>query len=175
MTSTITLVSAAPGDIIDGTELAELGGLYARLCDLGAKQWLDSTGYGPDNPDQLVYVLDDDAALPAGHQTFRVEVPTLTPREAAAREVMHTMPAAELLEMHLSYGVGNHDSTDEEVWRRFPHLRTAYGRMQAMQQEFTRQRAEAGPIDLDELPPATPGHAEAMEAYEAEVRRHASE
>lgn len=87
---------------------------------------------------------------------------------------MRDMSNAELITMHLSYGPGGHNRTDEEVWRRFPDLRKAYGRMQAMHQEFTQQRAAAGPIDLDELPPATPGHAEAMEAYEQEARRLAA-
>ncbi|MFJ2191640.1 hypothetical protein ACIOJE_27525 [Kitasatospora sp. NPDC087861] len=67
---TIHLVSAAPGDTVLGRELAdpdcpEYPGLLERP-DVAA--WLDALGYGPDNPDELVYLLTDDGpgTIPPG-------------------------------------------------------------------------------------------------------------
>ncbi|MFF2751139.1 hypothetical protein ACFVVA_37085 [Kitasatospora sp. NPDC058048] len=67
---TIHLVSAAPGDTVPGHELADpdrpqYPGLLERP-DVAA--WLDALGYGPDNPDELVYLVSDDdpTAIPSG-------------------------------------------------------------------------------------------------------------
>jgi antitoxin (DNA-binding transcriptional repressor) of toxin-antitoxin stability system len=106
--------------------------------------------------------------------TVRVEhynqtVALITPPEPSS--YVQGMTHADLLAMHLSYSPGQHVATDEEVWRRWPHLREAFGRMEYLQQAANRAYHEADPVDLDEFPPPTPGYAEAMATYETEVQR----
>lgn len=75
---TIYLVSAAPGDLVPGHELADpdcplVPGLLDR-SDVTA--WLDGIGYGWDNPDELVYLVteNDPGVIPAGFEYITVEV-----------------------------------------------------------------------------------------------------
>ncbi|MFE2346500.1 hypothetical protein [Kitasatospora cineracea] len=74
---TIWLISAAPGDTVPGHELADpdcpdIPGLMDRP-DVAA--WLDSIGYGPDGPDELVYLAtEDDDETPDGFEHLRVEL-----------------------------------------------------------------------------------------------------
>jgi hypothetical protein len=88
---------------------------------------------------------------------------------------MRDLSNADLIEMHLSYRPGGNHHVDEEVWRRWPTLAKRMNQMQFMQQRATEERHAAGPVDLDELPPETPGYAEAMAAYEQEARKLAAD
>ncbi|MEU9606142.1 hypothetical protein [Streptomyces sp. NPDC048057] len=76
--STMYLISAAPGDLVPGRELAdpecpEVPGLLDRP-EIAA--WLAQVGYGPDAPDELVYLLaeGDAGAVPAGFEYLAVSV-----------------------------------------------------------------------------------------------------
>lgn len=88
---------------------------------------------------------------------------------------MRTMSAVDLIEQHLSYGPGGNAATDREVFRRWPALERRYGALLHMQQQHWDALHAAGPVDLDELPPPTPGYAEALEEYRQEARRLARE
>jgi hypothetical protein len=71
----IYLVAAEPGDRVPGHELAdpdcpEYPGLLERP-DVAA--WLDRIGYGPNEPDLLVYLAaEDDGGIPAGFEYLAV-------------------------------------------------------------------------------------------------------
>ncbi|MGW8702374.1 hypothetical protein ACWGOK_36540 [Streptomyces eurythermus] len=76
--STIRLVSATFGDRIPGRELADpdcpqFPGLLNRP---DVKAWLNKIGYGPDNEDELVYLVtaDDPGVLPPGFEYITVEI-----------------------------------------------------------------------------------------------------
>jgi hypothetical protein len=77
MTATITLISAAPGDIVPGHELADptcpdIPGLLDRG---DVTNWLNAVGYGPDDADELVYlVTDPDETIPSGYPTLTVRI-----------------------------------------------------------------------------------------------------
>jgi hypothetical protein len=77
MTATITLISATPGDLVPGVELAhpdcpEIPGLLDRP---EVTAFLANNGYGLNDPDELVYlVADDNAEIPAGYPTLTVQV-----------------------------------------------------------------------------------------------------
>lgn len=70
MTTTVFLISAAPGDRVPGHELADpecpqVPGLLERS---DVTRWLASVGYGPDSDDELVYLLteQDPGSVPPG-------------------------------------------------------------------------------------------------------------
>lgn len=67
MASTITLVSANPGDVVDGIEISDPACPvdWSHLPD-AAQSWAREHGYGPDSEDELVYVLNRDAQVPEG-------------------------------------------------------------------------------------------------------------
>jgi hypothetical protein len=73
----ITLISAAPGDIVPGVELAEptcpdIPGLLERR---DVTDWMAAVGYSPDNEDELVYlVTDPDETIPSGYPTLTVRI-----------------------------------------------------------------------------------------------------
>lgn len=75
--TTVTLISAAPGDHVPGHELAdpdcpEVPGLMERP---EVESFFAEHGYGPDEPDELMYlVTDDDAEIPSGFPTLTVEI-----------------------------------------------------------------------------------------------------
>jgi hypothetical protein len=61
------LVSAAPGDLVPGgTDIALLDGLSA-LSDPDAGTWMTEQGYGPDDPEELMYLTpwEPPAGLPS--------------------------------------------------------------------------------------------------------------
>ncbi|MEU7095935.1 hypothetical protein [Kitasatospora aureofaciens] len=73
---TICLVSAAPGDVVPGRELAdpdcaEFPGLMDRA---EVKAWLQAIGYGPDDENELIYLVteDDPGTIPAGFEYITV-------------------------------------------------------------------------------------------------------
>lgn len=75
--ATATLISAAPGDRVPGHELTDpdcpaIPGLNDRP---EIRAFLAEHGYGPDEPDELMYlVLDDDAEIPSGLPTLHVQL-----------------------------------------------------------------------------------------------------
>lgn len=81
-----------------------------------------------------------------------------------------SLPDAGLLAQHLAYGVGGHEETDQEVWRRFPGLARMHGQIRAAADAHVRNLDVAGELDLDALI-ETPGQDERIRAYEAEVAR----
>lgn len=71
-----TLISAAPGDTVPGYELAdpscpEVPGLLEHP---GVLAFLDLHGYGPDAPDELMYLITDVNQIPAGFPTMTVRI-----------------------------------------------------------------------------------------------------
>jgi hypothetical protein len=74
----LTLITAEPGDQVDGTRIQEMGGLEARLRELGAGDWLDQQEIG------LVYALPTGAEIPVGRSAWRVALPKGTEHELAA-------------------------------------------------------------------------------------------
>lgn len=75
---TFWLISARPGDLVPGHELADpdcpdAPGLLDRP---EVQAWFDSVGYGYDEPDELVYLLaeDDDEEIPDGFEYLRIDV-----------------------------------------------------------------------------------------------------
>lgn len=71
-----TLISAAPGDDVPGHELGdpdcpEVPGL---LDHPGVRVFLDLHGYGPDEPNELMYLITGTDGIPAGHPTFTVRL-----------------------------------------------------------------------------------------------------
>lgn len=88
---TVILVSAALGDRIGGTEMAELDpALALRITGApGVQDWLTKVGYAAGDPDELVYVVDADAEdaefqpavydedgeIVSGHETLVVQLP----------------------------------------------------------------------------------------------------
>lgn len=71
MTTTAYLVSAAPGDHIDGTDVALLDGVQALDND-GAREWMAGQGYGADDPGELMYLCEEPP--PAGWEFLAVEL-----------------------------------------------------------------------------------------------------
>lgn len=75
-TKSFTLISAAPGDIVPGHELAdpqcpEVPGLLEHP---GVRAFLDLHGYGPDQPDELMYLITDTSQIPDGFPTMTVRI-----------------------------------------------------------------------------------------------------
>lgn len=70
-TTTAYLVSAAPGDQIDGTDVALLDGVQALDND-GAREWMASQGYGLEEADELMYLCEEPP--PAGWEFLPVEL-----------------------------------------------------------------------------------------------------
>ncbi|MEU4296396.1 hypothetical protein [Kitasatospora aureofaciens] len=75
---TLHLISAAPGDLVPGHELADpncpdFPGLFER-ADVAA--WMNAHGYGPDRPDELVYLVTEDATdpIPTGFDILTVQL-----------------------------------------------------------------------------------------------------
>jgi prevent-host-death family protein len=71
---TITLVSANPGDVIDGVEISDPACPF-EWTDLpkAAKDWATGQGYGPDAEDELIYVVTEGAEVPTGFPVFLIE------------------------------------------------------------------------------------------------------
>lgn len=69
--TTAYLVSAAPGDQIDGTDIALLDSVQA-LGDDGVREWMAGQGYGPEEPGELMYLCDE--RPPAGWEFLPVEL-----------------------------------------------------------------------------------------------------
>jgi len=74
----VYLVSSGTGDRVPGYELADPGcpeipGLLGRPA---VTEWLDALGYGPDNPDELVYLVAEDEAedIPDEFDSLAVEL-----------------------------------------------------------------------------------------------------
>lgn len=68
----ITLVSAAPGDAVPGVELSDPDcPITWPELPKPAQKWASSQGYGPDNPDELLYVLSQEDSVPSGFKSFR--------------------------------------------------------------------------------------------------------
>ena len=73
---TITLISANPGDHVPGHELADpacpsIPGLLDRP---DVREWVTTIGYGPEDPDELIYlVTDPDQAIPTGYPSLTVQ------------------------------------------------------------------------------------------------------
>ncbi|MFJ7418008.1 hypothetical protein ACIQXD_05265 [Streptomyces uncialis] len=70
------LVSAVPGDDVPGTEISDPDSPL-DFADLPAEaqEWAAAQGYGPDSPDELLYVLDEDDTVPAGFASHTVTLP----------------------------------------------------------------------------------------------------
>ncbi|MFF2852713.1 hypothetical protein ACFVT5_41430 [Streptomyces sp. NPDC058001] len=78
-TMTIALVSAESGDRMPGHELAdpdcpEIPGLLDRP---DVEAFMEENGYGPDNPDELMYLVteDDLDSIPDGFPTLTIRLP----------------------------------------------------------------------------------------------------
>jgi hypothetical protein len=76
-TTTVTLISACPGDQVPGVELAEVD--YSARPELQnlierpeVVAFFAEVGYGPDNPEELMYLLDVDDEIPAGFETLTI-------------------------------------------------------------------------------------------------------
>ena len=74
---TITLVSAQTGDRIPGHELADpdcpsIPGLLDRP---DVQEFMDANGYGPDDPDELMYLITEDEDIPDGYPTLTIRLP----------------------------------------------------------------------------------------------------
>lgn len=74
---TITLVSAQTGDSAPGYELADpdcpdIPGLLERV---DVQEFMDANGYGPDDPDELMYVVTDDSNISDGYPTLTIRLP----------------------------------------------------------------------------------------------------
>lgn len=73
----ITLISAAPGDIVPGHELADphcpcVPGLALRDDVI---EWMSNMGYGPDDPNELVYlVIDPKEPIATRNPTLTIKV-----------------------------------------------------------------------------------------------------
>lgn len=88
----------------------------------------------------------------------------------------HTIAAmtdAALAAAHLGYGPGGHEEIDQEFWRRYPHLRTRYADLDAMQharqQQWLDEHPEWNPATGD-LVPLHPDYQDALDAYQRAVR-----
>lgn len=73
---TVTLISAAPSDVVPGHELAdpdcpEVPGL---LDHPEVSAFFAEHGYGPDNETELMYLVADGTEIPSGYPTLAVEV-----------------------------------------------------------------------------------------------------
>lgn len=89
----IVLVNANPGDIVPGVELAELGAELSFVTREDVEGFLSEVGYGPDNPDELVYVfVAGDYQAPHGFPTQLVTVPA-----AEAKAVREALKGAQTL------------------------------------------------------------------------------
>lgn len=74
--SAYILVSALVGDRVDGIEVSDPKCPIDLRDHPDAMAWAEGQGYGPDNPDELVYVQRaDEADVPAGFESYRLEVP----------------------------------------------------------------------------------------------------
>lgn len=84
----ITLISAHAGDSVPGVELAECDGQpWIEILDLPqVKKFFATQGYGPDNPDELMYAVEGDEEIPTGFPTLTVST-ALVAQEKRALEV----------------------------------------------------------------------------------------
>lgn len=75
--TTITLVSAAPGDLIDGVELGDpdCPNIPGLMDHPEVAEFLRANGYGPGNPDELMYLLQGDASIPEGLESVTITLP----------------------------------------------------------------------------------------------------
>jgi len=74
-TERITLVNAYPGDQVPGVEISELDDLTFLTRD-DVEAFLYECGYGPDNPEELVYAFPTgEHALPYGFPAQTFDVP----------------------------------------------------------------------------------------------------
>lgn len=74
--SHVTLISASPGDVVPGRELSdpecpEIPGLLDRP---EVRAFLAEHGYGPDNENELMYLVTDGDPAPDGFPTLTVNV-----------------------------------------------------------------------------------------------------
>ncbi|MFE6868324.1 hypothetical protein ACFVFS_17380 [Kitasatospora sp. NPDC057692] len=74
--STVHLVSATVGDRVPGHELADPGcpeapGLMERPDVIA---WMKAIPYGPDHPDELVYLVTEDDEIPDGFPTLTISL-----------------------------------------------------------------------------------------------------
>jgi prevent-host-death family protein len=75
---TITLISATSGDHVTGVELGDPASrVEFHELPKAAQDWAREQGYGTDES-ELVYVLDDGEAVPAGFPVFVVEKAAIT-------------------------------------------------------------------------------------------------
>lgn len=72
---TITLISANPGDLVPGRELAECDGeswITALMEHPKVREFFAANNYGPDHDDELMYALIGDGSVPDGFPTLTI-------------------------------------------------------------------------------------------------------